>query len=452
MDRLDPAIFAGKSTEEILEALSEFSDRECLEILYDWDGIWARDGQLIPPGDWFFWLKMTGRGYGKTRIGAEFIIEGSRNPKWRMALVAATYSDVRDIMIEGESGILECSPPSWRPKYVTSKRRLEWPNGAIATAFAGEEPERLRGPQHHRAWVEELAAWRQIKRRAKAISNLKLGLRLGQDPRGYISTTPKPIKILRELVADKRTIVTGGHTRENIANLAPTFVENVIEAYEGTTLGDQELAGKLMDESPGALWKRVWFDRDRVTALPDCDLMAVALDPNVSNKDGESEPDEAGIIWGGRQRRGRDTHYFVGGDVTTDEGPDEWPELAIECYDENDLNNLVYEKNQGGELVAKTLRTAWKESGRKQQLPIEAVHASKGKRVRAEPIVQLYKQRKVHHMPGLGDLEDQLCSWVPGEGESPGRLDALVWLITFLESGGYETAAPADMSGSSRFR
>ena len=433
--------------EEALELLEELSAQDCLTSLYDWDGIHARENQKPPAGDWLIWLKLAGRGEGKTRVGSEWIIDGARRGMKRQALVGATYGDVRDVMIEGESGILECSPPGFRPRYLKSERKLVWPNGCIAIAYAGEEPERLRGPQNHRAWVDELAAWRNVKKRKAAIDNLLLGLRLGDKPQVYISTTPKPVEILRELVKDPQCVVVGGSTYDNLDNLAEAYERTVIAKYEGTTLGAQELDGMLLDEVPGALWKRAWFDRDRVQEMPRCDLLAVALDPNVTDT---SDTDEAGIIWGGRARKGSDRHYFIGGDLTTDNGPDVWAPTTVNCYDTNALDWIVYEANQGGDLVKKTMKVEW-EKTRKSELPIKKVNASRGKRARAEPIALLYQQGKVHHVGMHVHLEDQLVSWVPGEGDSPGRLDADVWLVTFLSTGAAPGAGPADMSSTSRF-
>jgi phage terminase large subunit-like protein len=416
----------GLSPDQILEALAELSDDEAEALLYDWKGLWARGNQIAPPGAWFVWLLLAGRGFGKSRTGAEWVrerveVHGAR----RIALVGPTAADVRDVMVEGESGLLAVCPPWNRPIYEPSKRRLTWPNGAIATCYSAEEPARLRGPQHDTAWCDEKAAWRYAR---DTWDNLIFGLRLGSDPRVCVTTTPRPTKEVRELVADPDTIVVSGSTYDNEANLAPRFLAKVRSKYEGTRLGRQELHAEILDDNPGALWKRKQIEDLMVRELPPLIRKAVAVDPAVSAK---ATSDETGIVAGGigwcSCKGYPELHGFVIDDVSGQYTPAEWAELVVNTYEVQEADRVVAEVNNGGDLVEANLRTVGK------HIPYKAVHASRGKQTRAEPIAGLYEQRKVHHLGSLALLEDQMCNWDPTTGEkSPDRLDALVWLLTEL--------------------
>lgn len=399
-------------------AVDRLTDQEVLALYYDWEGTWARPSQRIPSGEWLACLFQAGRGFGKTRVGAEWIRDGAENGCRRMALVGATASDVRDTMVEGESGILAISPPGFRPRYEPSKRRLVWPNGAMATCFSADQPERLRGPQHDRAWCDELAAWRRVR---EAYDMLLFGLRLGKDPRVVITTTPKPIAILREMRNDPTVVIKTGSTHENLHNLAPAFRQRILSKYEGTTIGQQELYALLLDEMPGALWKRVKdIESNRVQQAPHLAKCAIALDiATTSNEDS----DETGMVWGGL---GEDGHGYVCGDLTMKDTPDAWARVAIACYHENKADAIVYEANQGGDLIRSVLQTV------DPNVPLVPVWASRGKRTRAEPIAALAEQGRIHHVGIHAQLEDELCNWVPGVGDSPNRLDAMVWLMTYL--------------------
>lgn len=397
--------------------LDEFSDEELEALEYDWR-YWARPKQLPPEGDWRVWLVLAGRGFGKTRTLAEWVrmrVESGRSR--RMALVAPTAADVRDVVVEGESGILAVSPPWNRPLYEPSKRRLTWPNGAIATTYSADEPDRLRGPQHDDAACDEIAAWRY----PETWDMLMFGLRLGDDPQVLAATTPKPVKLIRNLLASSSTVVTRGSTYENLGNLAPVFLEEIVARYEGTRLGRQELNAELLDDVPGALWTRRLLDDLRVSEAPDLQRIVVSIDPAVTS--GE-EADETGISVAGL---GVDGHGYVLGDLSCRLSPDGWARRAVNAYHDRRADRLVAEVNNGGDLVERVIRTV------DRNVSYRAVHASRGKRVRAEPIAALYEQGKVHHAGALPDLEDQMCAYTPdGYAGSPDRLDALVWALTDL--------------------
>ena len=395
--------------------LDQLTDSEALALYYDWE-TWARPNQLAPPGNWTTWLVLAGRGWGKTRVGAEWVITQARNSRTRGALIAKKPGDVRDVMVEGELGILACSPPNFRPNYEPSKRRLTWPNGSAATCFSAETPDDLRGPQHHWAWADELA---KFKYPQETWDTLMLGLRLGKNPQVCVTTTPRPIGLIKDLTKRTTCIATRGTTYDNLINLAPTMREQILRQYEGTRLGRQELMGEILDDDPDALFQRALIDASRVVKAPECDYLVVAVDPAATA--GETS-NETGIITAGR---GVDGQYYVFGDVSLKGRPIEWGRAAVTAFNTHRADCIVYESNQGGDMVAHTLLTV------DRTLPLRAVHASRGKRPRAEPIASLYEQGRVHHVGSFPDLEDQMCSWVPG-ADSPDRMDALVWAITAL--------------------
>lgn len=399
--------------------VEKLTDDEVWSLYYDWEGTWARPSQRIPGGDWLACLVMAGRGFGKTRVGSEWIINGAKNGCKRMAVVGATVNDTRTIMVEGESGILACSPHWFYPHHEPSRRRLTWPNGAIATCYSADKFERLRGPQHDRAWCDELAAWQYPR---QAWNMLMLGLRVGSDPRVVITTTPKPISLLREIRDAKTTACLSGSTYENLPNLADNFRRHILAQYEGTTLGQQELHAILLDEAPGALWKRQKdIERHRVDKAPHLVKVAIAIDVATTSNE---QSDETGIVWGGL---GEDGHGYVCGDITMKDSPDTWARAAIACYKEHRADHIVYEANQGGDLIRTVLQTV------DPNVPLRAVWASRGKRTRAEPVAALAEQGRIHHVGILPELEDELCNWVPGVSkESPNRLDAMVWLMDYL--------------------
>jgi phage terminase large subunit-like protein len=390
-------------------------------LRYEWS-YRARQGQLPPPGDWRVWLLLAGRGFGKTRTGAEFVRAriGAGTAR-RVALVAPTAADARDVMVEGESGLLAIAPPWDRPLYEPSKRRLTWPNGAIATLFSADEPERLRGPQHDLAWCDELAAWRY----PEAWDMLMFGLRLGSDPRAVVTTTPRPTKLIRSLLADPKVVATHGRTAENRAHLAPAFLEQIVKRYEGTRLGRQELDAEILEDMPGALWQRGMIEAARMTARPEFTRVVVAIDPAASSTE---HADETGIVVAGRDASG---HGYVLGDASGRYAPAEWARAAITAYAAHAADRIIAEVNNGGEMVEATLRMI------DPNVPFSAVRAARGKAARAEPVAALYEQGRVHHIGAFAQLEDQMCAFTAGlerraAGYSPDRVDALVWALTEL--------------------
>lgn len=393
-------------------------EAECERLMHDWDGFWARANQIIPEGRWRSCVALAGRGWGKTRVGAEWIRrQVTKHGKRRIALVAQDARDGRDVMVEGETGLRSIGPEKERPKYEPSKRRLTWPNGATATLFADEEPEQLRGPQHDCAWVDELAKFRHAR---DTIDNLEFGLRLGTNPQVVYTTTPKPTKELRELLADPQTITIKGTTYENMAFLAPGFIHRVLRKYEGTRLGRQELLAEILGDTPGALWRREEIEAGRVERAMDLTRIVVAVDPSATS--GE-DADEAGIVGCGIDRQG---HGHVIADRSRRDTPLGWARAAVELYRELTADIIVAEKNNGGEMVSTVIHTV------DPNVPVQLVWASRGKAIRAQPVASLYEQGRIHHAGRFPDLEDELCTWTPMDERSPNRLDALVWGFTWL--------------------
>lgn len=405
-----------RTQEQITEVLRKLPPTDIAQLEYYWP-FWARPNQLPPDGDWRFWLILTGRGWGKTRTGAEWVRSRVKESPL-VNLIGATADDARDIMIEGESGILAICPSSERPQYMKAERKLIWPNGAKSLIFTADEPERLRGKQHTDLWGDELAAWRY----QQAFDQAMFGLRLGRNPRAVFTTTPKPVQSIRILVKDGNCVVTRGTTYENRPNLAPAFYQDVIGRYEGTRLGRQELGGEILDDVPGALWSRSMIDNLRVTEAPEMRRVVVSIDPAVTS--GE-DADETGIIAVGK---GYDGHGYVLKDVSGRFTPQTWAQRALYTYEEYGADRIVAEVNNGGDMVESTLRTV------DARVSYKAVHASRGKRVRAEPIAALYEQGRVHHVGAFPELEDQMANYTPdGYDGSPDRLDALVWALTELD-------------------
>lgn len=410
--------------------LESLSDEETKQLLYDWR-FWARPNQLAPEGQWRVWLALAGRGFGKTRMGAEWVrAQAERGHNKRIALVAPTAADARDVMVEGESGILAVSPPWNRPRYEPSKRRLTWPSGNQATLYSAEDPDQLRGPQHSAAWCDEIASWKY----PASWDMLLFGLRLGRDPRVVVTTTPRPTKEIKRMLADPTCTVTRGSTFDNRANLAPVFFETIISRYEGTRLGRQEVYAEILDDNPGALWHRADVDEGRVSEYPELRRIVVAVDPAVSNTE---DSDETGIVVAGVARNG---HAYVLDDMSLKGSPNEWGMQAVAGLHKYKADRIVAENNNGGDMVEHTIRTV------NSNAPYKAVHASRGKVIRAEPVAALYEQGKVHHVGSFPSLEDQLCQWEPGMS-SPDRLDALVWALTDLMLG----AAPSAGIGVRRY-
>lgn len=407
------------------QILGTFSDDELDALEYDWN-FWARPSQMAPVGDWLGWLIMTGRGWGKNRTAAEFCtreIKAGRSE--RSGFIARTGADIRDVVVEGESGIMRICPPDFRPLWEPSKRRLSWPNGAVTHTYSAEEPDVLRGPQHDLVWGDELAAWKF----RETWDNAMFGLRIGLKPRWIATTTPKVTPLMKKLLMDsvprsfydsspnKRSgsiVLSGGSTYENIANVAPTFIKEVIRRAEGTRLAKQEIYGKMLEDSIDALWKRDQLDADRVIKHPPLKQVVVAVDPAASVSDDSSE---TGIMVCGA---GVDGHGYLIEDVTLKGKPEQWAAAAVAAFHRHKANRIIAESNNGGDMVIATIQAVDK------MVPCKKIIASRAKYTRAEPVATLYAQHLVHHVGYYAELEDQQCLWVPGE-QSPDRLDALVW-------------------------
>ncbi len=404
--------------------LNSLTIEEATFLLYDWQS-WARPDQLAPEGDWFTWLLRSGRGAGKTRTGAEWIISKAKDDNCPpIALLGETTADVRDTMIElGESSIKKISPPWFMPKYEPSKRRLTWPNGVTATTFSGyglDEADLLRGPQHGFAWIDELAKFRYP---GEVWDNMELGLRLGEKPQVVVTTTPRPIPIIKTLQADPTCVQTVVSTYANFSNLSEQFIKRIKLKYEGTPLAKQEIHGQIMDDDPNALWSRDLLESTRITKPPTLYRIVVAIDPHVTT--GQTGIVVAGIAKDG----GGNIHGYTLEDCTPPEGvkPNVWGLAAVAAYHKWKADLIVGEINNGGDMIENVIRNV--PNGR--NVAYKAIRATRGKHTRAEPVSNLYHQNRAHQVGYFADCEDELCTWVPGN-DSPNRLDALVWAYTEL--------------------
>jgi len=421
--------------DERQKELARLAPHERAELRHHWT-LWARRDQLPPPGDWSAWLICAGRGFGKTRAGAEWVREiAKRDPRARIALVGASLAEVRAVMVEGESGILACSPPHRCPAYEPSLRRLTWPNGALATLYSAGEPESLRGPQHSHAWCDEIAKWDMAGERAtRAWDNLALGLRLGESPRALATTTPRPVPLLLRLLAAEDTgevAVTRGTTFDNRPNLPGRFVAAIERQFGGTSFARQELGGELLAEVEGALWSRALLEGCRLAqdaALPgDPVRVVVGVDPPAGTRG-----DACGIVVAALMPCGG---ARVLADASIERAsPESWARAVAEAARAWQADRVVAEANQGGAMVASVLRAA------RRDLPVRLVHARRGKVARAEPVAALYEAGRVRHAALFPALEDQLCGLMSGgryhgPGRSPDRADALVWALTELMLG-----------------
>lgn len=398
-------------------------------ILYNEWKAQARASQITPPkkiyGDYSIWLILAGRGWGKTRTGAmDTILYALRNPDVQVAVITPTFGDIRRVAFGGVSGILKFLPPECllhgRGKgYNASASEINLYNGSKIMGFSATEPNRLRGPQFHRAWCDELAAWQY----PETFDQLMFGLRLGSNPQCVITTTPKPTPLIRNLIKRTNIVITRGSTFENQDNLAPAAIEQLREKYENTRLGRQELFAEILDDSEGALWTYAMIDNCKIkeNLLPEMQRIVVALDPAVTSN---FESDETGIIVAGR---GVDGRYYILEDKSGRMSPDAWGRLAIELYYKHQADRIVAEVNNGGDLVERLMRTI------DSDVPYTPVHASRGKLVRAEPIAALYEQKKVFHVGNFDVLEEQMTTFTGGN-KSPDRMDALVWALTELSS------------------
>lgn len=392
------------------------SPSEALEWCFSWER-WRRDDQCPPPGDWFTWFYMAGRGAGKTWTGAHWANAMAMGaPGSRGALMGATVADVRGTMILGESGILAVAHPDRRPRYTPSRRLLEWPNGSIALTFSADAPNQPRGPQQHWAWADEPGKFRF----PDAWDNLLMGTRLGPRPRICATSTPRNTPLIRSIARDPTTAVRHATTYANRDHLPQPFLAMLRLRYEGTNLGRQELLAQLLEDAEGALWQRAWIERDRVATLPDLTRVVVAVDPQAMSTSGG----ETGIVVGGL---GEDGHGYIIDDRSLSGTPLEWATAVAAAHAAAMADVVVAEINNGGEMVESTIRVV------APRIAYKALHASRGKYPRAQPVAALYEQGLVHHLGGFPELEDELCQWEPDAGmPSPNRLDALVWCVTEL--------------------
>ncbi len=426
------AWLACATPEVVSEFLGGLSDQALMALPWLFE-FWALPHQLPPEGAWKSWVIMGGRGAGKTRAGAEWVraeVEGSgpRDPgrARRVALLGETVDQVREVMVFGDSGILACSPPDRKPDWEAGRKRLVWPNGAVAQVFSAHEPEALRGPQFDAAWVDELAKW---KRAEDAWDMLQFALRLGKNPRQVVTTTPRNVGVLKAILKNPSTVITHAPTEANRAYLAASFLDEVRARYAGTRLGRQELDGVLLEDAEGALWTTRALEAARLDVVPPLDRVVVAVDPPVT---GKAASDQCGIVVVGAITAGppQDWRAVVLEDASVAAAsPDAWARAAIAALERHGADRLVAEVNQGGDLVESVIRQI------DPLVPFRAVRASRGKVARAEPVAALYEQGRVSHLRGLGALEDQMCKMTArgyeGRG-SPDRVDALVWALTDL--------------------
>jgi len=414
-----------ETTESLIKQVQTLTKEQAIKKLFDWRSeLNARPNQIAPDGNWTTWLILAGRGFGKTRTGAEWIRERVESGlSKRIALIGKTPADVRDVMIEGESGLINISPPYNMPNYEPSKRRLTWDNGAIAQTFSSYEPDQLRGSQFDTAWADEMASWEYPE---ETWDNLMFALRLGTKPQVCVTTTPKPLQLLINLRDAQTTVLTKGSSYDNRENLNEQFFDSILSKYKNTRLGMQEIYAEILEESDNAMWKREWLDDSRLTDFPeDLERVVVAIDPAVTSK---KTSDETGMIVAGKDSEGK---FYVLHDASARYTPSAWSEKAIMLFNQYQCDKIIAEVNNGGQLVEHTLRT------QSENVPYKSVHASRGKRTRAEPIASLYEQGKVHHVGNFQRLENQLCNWEATSGEpSPDRLDALVWALTELSGSG----------------
>ncbi len=405
------------------EALQGLSQSQASELLYDWRGFWARPNQLPPSSDWIYWIVLAGRGFGKTRIGAETVRQWAKDPNARILMIAPIASEVQGVMIDGPSGLMSCYPPDRRPVYNSSRNTVVFPSGAVAITRSAEEPERLRGPQFTKFWADEICAWNYME---EAWDQIMFGFRmLTAQLQGVITTTPKPTKLLKRIISNPRAVVTRGSSYDNRLNLSEEYFRTVIAPYEGTRLGRQEINAEILEDTPGALWTQALIDatrweRQRVN-VDDIIRVVIAVDPAVSNT---ATSDEHGIIVAALNRAG---HVAVLDDLTMKGSPLDWGRVVVAAFRSHNADRVVGEVNNGGDLVAANVH------GLDPNIPFRAVRASRGKYRRAEPVAALYEQGRIHHVGFFPKLEEQMCGYVPNiEQDSPDHMDALVWAVTEL--------------------
>lgn len=410
------------------EILSGYTDGQLTALLHDWRGFHARPNQIAPDGEWDIWMVLAGRGFGKTRSGAEWVREQVKAGKRRIALVAETQKDLEEVMIEGDSGILSVCPADERPEYRKKPVQLTFPCGAIALGYNATQPDQLRGPQFDAAWCDEIAKWRYAR---ETWDQLQFGMRLGDDPRQMVTTTPRPIELVKSLIAGEegQCVVTKGSTQDNAANLASAFLRKIKKKYEGTRLGRQELNAEVLGDMPGSLWPQATLDAYRVHIAPSKDELkrvVVAVDPAVTNTE---DSDDHGIIVAAITD---DNEGRILADESLKGSPLTWAKRAVSLYHSNMADAIVVEVNQGGDMVEHTIRSV------DPNVNVIQVRATRGKHVRAAPIAALYEQGRVKHVGCYPELETQMNQMTPdgfqGDG-SPDRVDALVWAFTELFPG-----------------
>jgi len=416
----------------LAEATASLSETELEQLLRYWP-IRCRPEQRLPGlsrrhDPWTIWLLLGGRGAGKTRAGSEWIRaialgepDVTQGPMRRIALVGETFADARNVMVEGPAGILAVHARHEKPAWSPSLRKLEWANGAVAHVFSAEDPDSLRGPQFEAAWADELAKWKYVE---ETWDMLQFGLRLGAQPRQMVTTTPRPIPLIKRFLADPSVAVSRTRTSDNAANLAPAFLEAVVGRYAGTRLGRQELDGDIIEDRPDALWNRDMIEAGRREAAPPLMRIVVAVDPPASSS---KRADACGIVAAGLDETG--TAYVLEDATASGLKPPEWAAKAIALYRRLQADALIVETNQGGEMATGVIREV------DPSVPVTSVRATRGKYLRAEPVSVLYAQGRVRHVGALPELEDELCDFGPGglsSGRSPDRMDALVWALTEL--------------------
>jgi len=388
------------------------TNEQARDLLASW-GFWAREAQVAPTGRWRTWLFLGGRGAGKTRAGAEWIVKGLAEERMRrVGLIGATFRDARAVMIEGESGLLAHVEGA---VFEPSNARVLLPNGAVATVLSAEEPDAIRGHQFDAAWGDEFCKW---QRPQYALDMLRMALRLGTRPRLMLTTTPRNIQALKDLMAERATATTRSATRDNAGNLAPDFVDDLEARYGGTRLGRQELEAEIVEDAQNAIFKRDWIEKARLREAPQLVRVVIAVDPPATVRGAE-----CGIVAAGIDKDGQG--YVLGDYSAHGLTPAGWAARVADAYERHEADNVIAEVNQGGDMVSDLLNREMK------QLPIKQVRASRGKRVRAEPAAMLYEQGRVHHVGAYPELEDQMCSY-DGTGPSPDRMDALVWALADL--------------------
>jgi len=415
------------------EAILADLDQASLE--WDWD-FWSRPEQRAPDGDWNVWIYMAGRGAGKTRSAAEWVRDEAKNSAaggkpLQFGLIARTAADVRDVLVQGESGILNVSPPSEMPEYQPSLRKLTWPNGNTALCFTADEPDQIRGPQFHRVWCDELASWRQLPDASglTAWDNIRIAARLGAHPKIIATTTPKRVDVMRKLIKEaeehpERVVITRGSTDDNRGNLSQAYVDGIYGIYAGTRLALQELSGEMLDDVEGALWNEQMIEDFRATAAATgTPLRVVGVDPTVAERPG----DECGIVVC-TATADRDLYRrqaWVLEDASILGSPETWAQRVVDTARRWSCP-VVAETNQGGALVRSSIQSI------DPNIKVYEVHAKQGKQLRAEPVALAYEQGRVHHLGVLPDLETQMTQWIPQDTKSPDRIDALVHALTAL--------------------